>query len=189
MSSESVPRLQPSLETRRLILRPFALTDAPEVQTLAGEREIAETTLNIPFPYEDGLADQWIRTHRRDFEQGRVAIFAIVRQSDGLLIGAIGFVLTLNHGHGELGYWIGRPFWNKGYCSEAAEEMLRYGFEELNLHRIHAHHFTRNPASGRVMEKIGMQHEGRMREHVKKWDHFEDIEIYGILRSEFERRA
>jgi ribosomal-protein-alanine N-acetyltransferase len=57
----------------------------------------------------------------------------------------------------------------------------------LELNRIFAHHFTRNPASGRVMQKLGMKHEGCLRQHFEKWDAFEDMEIYGILKSEWQK--
>jgi RimJ/RimL family protein N-acetyltransferase len=82
-----------------------------------------------------------------------------------------------------MGYWIGKPYWNKGFTTEAAQAIINYGFDILELNRIHAHHFSRNVSSGKVLLKIGMQHEGRFRQHVKKWDKFEDIELYGILKS------
>jgi ribosomal-protein-alanine N-acetyltransferase len=63
--------------------------------------------------------------------------------------------------------------------------VLRYGFEILGLNRIYATHFSRNPASGRVMQKIGMKHEGHLRQDGKKWDNYEDFETYAILRSEY----
>ena len=77
---------------------------------------------------------------------------------------------------------LGRPFWGRGYATEAARAVIEYGFSVLNLHRIYAMHFSRNPASGRVMEKCGMVHEGRFREHVRKWGVFEDVDLRGILR-------
>jgi RimJ/RimL family protein N-acetyltransferase len=63
---------------------------------------------------------------------------------------------------------------------------VTYGFETLALHRIHAYHMTRNPASGRVMQKIGMRYEGCLRQHICKWGVFEDAAVYGILKSEFD---
>ena len=92
------------------------------------------------------------------------------------------------HQHAELGYWLGVPFWGHGYATEAAREILRYGFEMLALHRIFASHFKHNPASGRILTKIGMKHEGCQREHLRKWDQFVDSELYGILRREWEAR-
>jgi RimJ/RimL family protein N-acetyltransferase len=175
---------QPTLHTERLVLRPFALTDAPEVQRLAGDKAVASTTLNIPHPYENGIAEEWIGTHREGFEQGEMAAFAVVLRN-GTLVGAIGLHISQRHERAELGYWIGRPYWNQGYCTEAARALLRYGFETLGLNRIQARHFVRNPASGRVMIKVGMRCEGTMRQDVKKWDVFEDTRLYAILKSEY----
>jgi RimJ/RimL family protein N-acetyltransferase len=178
---------QPELRTERLLLRPFTVADAPVVQQLAGDRDIASTTLNIPHPYEVGMAEGWISTHPQQFERGESVNFAVVLQQDGALIGSISLMgIDRQHEHAELGYWIGKPYWNSGYCTEAAEAVLHYGFATLGLNRIHAYHFGRNPASGRVMKKIGMAHEGCRRQHVKKWDAFEDLEMYAILKDEYE---
>lgn len=161
------------------------MSDADDVQRLAGDRAVADTTLNIPHPYEDGRAEKWISNHADWFDCGEQAVFAITLQAGGSLIGAIGLRLRREDAKAELGYWIGREFWNQGYCTEAAEAIVRFGFEQLDLHRIYAHHFSRNPASGRVMQKLGMTHEGHLREHVRKWDDFEDLELYGLLKSEW----
>jgi [ribosomal protein S5]-alanine N-acetyltransferase len=175
---------RPTLTTPRLLLRPFALGDAPDVQRLAGAREVASTTLNIPHPYAAGMAEQWIATHQESYARGEFVIFAIVLRANQALIGATSLHIHRPHVQAELGYWIGTAYWNHGYCSEAAQAVLRYGFDVLGLHRIHASYMTRNPASGRVMQKIGMTYEGCLRQHVQKWGIFEDIAIYGILRSE-----
>jgi RimJ/RimL family protein N-acetyltransferase len=180
---------RPTIETKRLVLRPFELSDAKDVQLLAGDRAIADTTLNIPHPYEDDMAEEWISTHQPKFETGELSNFAIVLRSSGKLIGAIGLRIVPRFERAELGYWIGKPFWKNGYCTEAAHAVLQYGFAVLKLNRIHASHFTRNPASGRVMQKIGMVHEGRARQHAKRWDMFEDLEFYGILREHWIRSA
>jgi len=176
---------RPTLETIRLILRPFTLADAPEVQRLAGDRAIASTTLSIAHPYEDGMAERWISRHQDAFEQGTQYSFAITRRVDGALLGAIGLHPTPAHRHAELGYWIGVPYWNQGYTSEAAAAVLGYAFTVLRLHRVFAKHVTRNPASGRVMQKIGMTYEGTLRGHTLKWDVFEDVAVYGILAGEW----
>jgi [ribosomal protein S5]-alanine N-acetyltransferase len=172
----------PTLETERLVLRPFTPADAGDVQRLAGDRSIADTTLSIPHPYEDGFAAEWISAHQKAFDEGTGVTFAITIKPDGALVGAIG-LMGMTQGHqAELGYWIGRPYWNQGFSTEAGEAILRYAFLDLGLIRVHACYFTRNPASGRVMQKLGMQHEGCRRQHIKKWDNFEDVELYGILK-------
>ena len=179
---------RPTLQTSRLILRPFELADASEVQKLAGAREIASTIENMPHPYEDGMAEKWIITHEEEFGKGRSLDLAIVVRETALLCGAIRLHINSNYNNTELGYWIGVPYWGRGYCTEAASKAIAYGFESLNLHRIYASHLTRNPASGRVMQKIGMICEGCLRQHIKHWGVYEDYAMYGILASEWQEQ-
>lgn len=177
---------QPTLRTHRLILRPFTLADAGDVQKLAGDKTVAEMTGGVPHPYLDGMAESWIKTHRKGFDQERQAVFAVTLVADGTLAGSVSLMeISRAHRHAELGYWIGRAFWNHGYASEAARALIRFGFSSLGLHRIHARCLKRNPASARVMEKAGMLQEGCLREHQWKQDRFEDILLYGLLASEF----
>jgi len=178
----------PTLTTQRLKLRAFQMDDAPRVQEHVGEREIAKTTANIPHPYEDGMAEEWISTHAEAFSKRKGLVFAIDLRPEGSLIGAIGLELHMIHEGAELGYWIGKPYWNQGYCTEAACEVLRYGFECLGLNRIQARHMSKNPASGRVMEKLGMSREGTLRQSLKRFGKFEDAIMYSILREEYDVR-
>ena len=115
------------------------------------------------------------------------SIFAIVLKDDATLVGAMGLIVNRDHENAELGYWIGKPYWNQGYATEAAQAVVDYAFTALRLRRVFAHHFSRNVASGRVLKKIGMHHEGRLRQHVKKWDRFEDLDTYGIVRADRRR--
>ena len=190
--TETPRSARPTLDTSRMILRPFALYDAADVQRLAGDRQVASTTLRIPHPYEDGMAEAWIGTHEEAFEKGKAVDWAVTLREGGTLVGAIGLSgISREHRHAEIGYWIGVPYWGHGYCTEAARAVLQYGFEVLALQRIFSHHLARNPASGRVMHKLGMTHEGRRRKHVRKWEVFEDVEAWAILRDAWEqaRRA
>lgn len=177
--------IQPMIETDRLLLRPFNLNDAPRVKELAGEWEIAETTATIPHPYENGVAEDWIETHAETFEKGHGVIFAIVLKKTGILIGAIDIWVRMIHEWAELSYWIGKPYWNQGYCTEAAKEVLRYGFDQFGVNRIQARHMTKNPASGRVLQKIGMNREGIHRQALKRFGKFEDAVHYSILKDEY----
>lgn len=175
---------QPSLSTPRLLLRPLTPGDAPIVQQLAGERDIADTTLNIPHPYEDGMAEVWIASLGPGYEAGKLATFAVVRRDGSRLIGVIGLRIDAANDKADLGYWIGKPFWNSGFATEAARAVIDWGFEALGLNRITARHLVRNPASGRVMEKAGMQHERTGREDTIKWGKYEDLKYYGIRRED-----
>ncbi len=180
---------QPVLVTDRLLLRPFTLADAPEVQRLAGDYEVASNTLEIPYPYPDGEAENWIATHRPGFENGVHVVYAVTRARIGDLVGAVGLVeINRRHGRAELGYWVARPCWGRGYATEAARAVIEYGFSVLGLHRVYAVHFSRNPASGRVMEKCGMAHEAHLREHDRKWGVFEDVDVRGVLHDEWRER-
>jgi RimJ/RimL family protein N-acetyltransferase len=178
---------QPTLYTERLALRPFDVRDAPDVERLAGAREVADGTLTIPHPYPKGGGEMWIATHPPAWEARTLATFAVVDRATDELRGAAGIMLSMPHARGELGYWIGVPFWNRGYCTEAVRALMRFGFEALDLHRLEARHFTRNPASGRVMQKLGMTLEGVHRDAFLRWDRFEDVAVYGILRDEWIR--
>jgi len=177
---------QDVLNTDRLTLRPFEAGDAPDVQRLAGNWKIADTTLNVPHPYEDGMAEEWISTLDSFFDAGERAVFAVIRTVDQQLVGAISLRINRFFDRAELGYWIGEPYWGWGYCTEAAKLIVRYGFEELALNRIHACFLERNPSSGKVLLKIGMSAEGVARQHVKKHEKFEDLILYGMVRDEWE---
>jgi|SRR5215216_4380548 len=171
----------PALRTEHLILRAFTLQDAPTVRRLAGVREVAEMIYPIPYPYEDGVAEEWITSHRPAYEAGKAVTLAVTLREGGTLCGAIELTINPQDVNAEIGYWLGVPYWGRGYATEAAREIVRYGFEKLGLHRIHSGHFARNPASGRVLRKIGMSYEGTRREHLRKLGGFEDYVQYGLL--------
>ena len=174
----------PTLETKRLRVRPYSEADIPELLPLIGTREVAATTLRIAHPYTEQDARAFLELAK---EPGKMWL-AITLLSDGRQIGGIGMRIEEQHRHAELGYWLGVPHWGQGYATEAGREMIRYGFEQLDLHRVFATHFAHNPASGNILRKLGMRHEGCQREHLLKWGQFVDSEIYGLLRHEWEAR-
>jgi [ribosomal protein S5]-alanine N-acetyltransferase len=185
MSGEATVTMGTLLTTERLVLRPLTPKDAGAIERLAGAVEVADTTLLIPHPYPAGAAEQFIACARAEWEKGEQYVFAITLRGGGELCGCIGLKVALRHERAELGYWIGVPFWKKGYCTEAARAVVRFAFENLKLNCVNAHHFVRNAASGRVLQKAGMSYEGRLRQHVRKNDGFEDLDCYSILRSEW----
>ena len=172
------------LASPRLLLRPFALEDAADLNRLVNTREIALNTLRIPFPYPDGEAERWISSHQEEGPKND-HVFAVTLRNNTDLIGCVGLHVKAENDNAEIGYWIGVPYWGSGYATEAAGAVLRFGFEILSLNRIFAMHFARNPASGRVLQKLGMRHEGTLRQHLKKWDEYVDLECYGMMRAEF----
>jgi ribosomal-protein-alanine N-acetyltransferase len=173
----------PTLETARLRLRPYDEADIAELVPLIGAREVAATTGRIPYPYTEQDARDFLALIRDDDEFR----FAVILREGGRMCGGVGLRPAAQHQHAELGYWIGVPYWGNGYATEAARELLRYGFENLRFHRIYASHFKNNVASARVLKKLGMRYEGCQRGHVRKWDQFIDLELYGLLRQEWEQ--
>jgi RimJ/RimL family protein N-acetyltransferase len=178
-------RDQPTLTTERLTLRPFIPDDAFDVERLAGMREIADTTLTIPHPYPHGAAAEWILTHAPAWEAGSTATFAVVETESGRLIGVTSLMINREHRRAELGYWIALDRWSRGYATESSQCLVDYGFEVLGLHRIESRHFLRNPASGRVMQKLGMQQEGVERDWAIKGTQYESMALYSILEPEW----
>jgi len=175
-----------SLETARLFLRRLELEDAGRVEELASDYELAKTTLTVPHPYPAGSAADFIRSMWTEGDKGLV-VFAIVEKESESLIGIINIKQTLAYKRGELGYWVGRPYWGKGYGTEAARAVVAYGFEKLGLNKVFAGAFADNPGSWRIMEKVGMKHEGTWRQHAMRDGRFVDLAYYGVLREEYER--
>ncbi|HEX9105124.1 MAG TPA: GNAT family N-acetyltransferase [Polyangia bacterium] len=170
---------QPTLVTERLRLRPLAPADAADVQRLAGRFEVAGTTANIPHPYPDGAAAAFIAAQADAWRDGSAATWAITR--DGALLGCIGLALTARaHARASLGYWVAHGEWNRGYATEAARPVVAWALAD-GWHRVEATHLTRNPASGRVMQKLGMQREGCMRGYFRRFDKWEDVELYALV--------
>ncbi|MFW5839747.1 MAG: GNAT family N-acetyltransferase [Planctomycetota bacterium] len=180
--------MPPTLQTARLTLRPFRIEDADTVRQLAGDQRVYQTTLNIPHPYPEGAGETWIATHLSQWLEKRQLHLAIVLQSSGQLIGAIGLMTQPDHDRAELGYWVGPEHWSHGYCTEAARAVVEYGFATMGLHRIYAHYMEGNDASGKVMEKIGLQYEGRLVDHVVKDDGYRTIICYGLLEELWRRQ-
>ena len=168
------------LETERLTLNHFTEADIPELVPLIGAREVAENTLRIPHPYEEKHAREFLASVAKENELR----LAIRRRNDGRICGGIGLHPDMQHQRAELGYWIGVPYWGNGYATEAARAIVRYGFDNFGLNRIFAAHFQGNEASGNVLRKIGMKHEGRARQAILKWGNFLDLEMYAILRDD-----
>lgn len=175
---------QPTLPGARILIRPARAEDAARIQLLLDDQEVAKQTLTIPHPYPEGEAVRWIATHAEGWRAGKMLTWAIARRDDDQLIGAISLRVVQAHRRAEVGYWIARTEWGRGLGTEALQVILAWGFDTLGLHRIEAHHFPENPASGRIMQKAGMRHEGHLREPIVRDGVPRDLELYGMLRSD-----
>ena len=186
------PIQQPALRTRRLILRAPESRDAAPMQTLAADRRVAEMTLNIPHPYPDGAAEAWLQQRWQGLHDGTAATFALAVPEENAadpvaadtFIGAVGLAINARHSRAEIGYWVGVPYWNRGYVTEACVAVIEWAFQSLKLVRIEARHYPANAASGRVMQKLGMQFEGVQRSYTQRDGIFRDSVIYALINSD-----
>jgi [ribosomal protein S5]-alanine N-acetyltransferase len=173
--------MQPTIATERLLLRPFQISDAKEVQALANDFRVAESTANVPHPYTEINAETWIGTHKKDFESRSSVVFAISLISGGHIAGTVSLnQISAYHGRANLGYWIGFPFWSKGICTEAAKALIQYGSEEFGITRFDCSCLARNIGSARVMAKAGFKFEGRLVQYINHRGTFEDILMHGL---------
>ena len=125
------------LETERLRLRPYIAADAEALQRLAGAREIADTTISIPYPFSVEAARSWIASRTRVFGSDGSVHFAVDLRGSREFIGSCELRdIDTEHSQAEFSFWIGHPWWGRGYASEAAAAVLRHGFRELQLNRI-----------------------------------------------------
>ncbi|KHE71871.1 GNAT family N-acetyltransferase [Halobacillus sp. BBL2006] len=171
-------------ETDRLYLEPYERSYAAEVAKLAGVWDVAATTF-VPHPYTVDDANEWIGLHKDWIEKGSAYPLAMIDKQSKRLIGTMTLRVDDKHSKGELAYWVGKPYWSKGYATEAAKRLVKFGFEELNLNRIWAAAMTGNPASSKVMQKAGLSYEGTLKQDMLHRGEFKDIAVYGMIKEEF----
>ena len=145
----------PVLETERLVLRAPRLEDAEAIATLVNDRRIAENTLRIPHPY--GLADAQAFIASANAGDGEIVF--VIAGRDGGVLGCCG-IAQLDGATPEIGYWLGVPYWGKGYATEAARALIDHAFVDLGHDTLVAGARLSNPASRRVLEKCGFQWTG-----------------------------
>jgi RimJ/RimL family protein N-acetyltransferase len=112
------------------------------------------------------MAEEWISTHQPDYEAAKQANFAIVLGDERILIGAAGLSISSSDSRCRIRVLDWETYWGYGYASEAAQALIHFGFEVLSVNRIYATCLKRNIASARVLQKLGMAHEGSLRQHV-----------------------
>ena len=120
------------------------------------------------------------------YKRRELVDWGIVHKAEKKFIGTCGFVeWSMTHSRAEIGYALSRRYWGEGYMSEAVNAVIEFGFREMLLNRIMARCEVNNLASARVMEKVGMQLEGILRQHLFVKGRYWDLKIYSILREEF----
>lgn len=146
------------IETERLWLRPVTLADVDDMFEYASDEECVKYVFPKHLTKEEtkeSIAVYFLATP--------LGKYAVELKSSGKMIGTIDLRIIEEKNSGEIGYTLNRHYWNQGYMTEAASAIVALGFEQLQLMKIFAIHDIDNPASGRLMEKIGMEYEGTMK--------------------------
>jgi len=174
------------LEAERLVLRDFVEDDWQAVHGYASDLVVVQ---HIPWgPNTEEETREFVRkAMASQAESPRTSFeFAVVLKAGARLIGGCGLrTKSAVHREGVIGYCFGHDVWGNGYAPEAARALLGFGFGQLELHRIFADCDVRNGASARVLEKIGMQREGRLREDMWYKGGWRDSYWYSILGQEW----
>ena len=177
----------PDLMTPRLRLRRLTMRDAQDIYRYSRDPEVARHVLwDAHRTVGDSRA--YLRYMLRRYRGHEPASWGIEHLDSGRIIGTIGFMwIQEDNNAAEVGYSLARDFWGQGYMTEALKAVIQYGFDGLNLNRIEAQHETTNPASGAVMRKCHMQHEGTLRSRLFNKGRYVDVELYAILRRDYNR--
>lgn len=175
----------PTLHTPRLTLGELEVSDIPTIVKYADNPNISNMLRTMPYPYYEKDAIFWLNRARIEFEKGTAYMFRIGLTETSEFIGNIGIHIKKEHKKGIVGYWISEPFWGNGYMTEALEAMLKFGFEELNLHKISAVFQSDNPASGKVMIKNHMIKEAELVDDEFKDGKFHTLIQYRLTKPEY----
>jgi RimJ/RimL family protein N-acetyltransferase len=185
------------LETERLIIEVPSEADAPSLFDLVGGEDRMEVTAGLIWDGPDEISDTigFIRLSQTDRFGDSGFHWALhdrsgeLSGSEGTAIGMISARPSQQPGRGDVGYWIGKPYWGKGLMKEALTTVLDLSFGELDHVKMEAEIFTTNARSMRLVESVGMQREGTLRSSRYKRGGWVDSHIYGILREEWLNRG
>jgi len=179
-------------ETKRLILRPLKLSDAESIRESINDLDVTKWLLVVPHPYTKKDAKDWVKHNKEKWRKKNKEdyTFGIELKGSKNIIGGIGLhKINKVHGKAEVGYWLGKRHWKKGYGTEALDALLKFAFNKLKLRRVEAGVFKGNPSSGKLLEKFGAKLEGTHRKSVrsKATGKIMDENFYGLLKEEWKK--
>lgn len=172
----------PELETERLILRKVTENDVTSMYEYGNDPEVSKyVTWERHLTLSD--TEDYLNFVLENYQEGRLAPWAIEYKADGKMIGTIDFVQWKpSHQVAEIGYVLHREYWGKGIMTEAANRVIQFGFEHMDLVRIQAVCLPENTGSFRVMEKAGLTYEGTLKKARKIKGKNQDIKMYAIVK-------
>ncbi len=159
-------------------LRQLRYKDIPTMSRLV-TAHVVQYLVHMPYPYGTEDARRFINKSRRNFQLKKELNFAIDLIDSGNLVGVISLQkIDRVNKNGQIGYWIGKKFWNMGLATESINLLIHYAFQVLRLHKVYANVLATNRASIRVLEKNGLKKEGILRDSIYKYDKFFDVVLY-----------
>jgi RimJ/RimL family protein N-acetyltransferase len=175
----------PMLRSARLTMRGIAVGDVEHIQRCIDDTRVSDNLSYTPHPYTMEMAENWVRNVNNGMCHGNCCYWTIVGPDGGKFIGSIGLSIYREQDGGELHYWINADEWNRGYCTEASKRVVKYFFEDLEMHRLAITHREHNIASKTVVAKCGFVREGNLRESLKRFGKFENVITYSMLQDEY----
>ena len=175
----------PTIDASRVSLRWISAKDTDAFFAIYSNPEVMRYWSTPPLADREAAVNLIKKIHE-DWKRRMILKWGIALGTDDQLIGSITlFNLDFTHRRAEIGYALGREYWGQGYMNEALMALLKYDFEDLNLHRIEADVDPRNTASIKTVERLGFQREGYLRERWQINGEIQDAYFYGLLRQEW----
>jgi len=185
MKIENIFKELPTLYTKSLMLRKITLEDAQDIFEYSKDPEVTRFVTWEPHKSIDDSIN-FLKSVIQRYENNEPSDWGIIYKENNKFIGTCGYVLWVPvHSLAETAYALSREYWGKGLVTEAVKEIIKHGFEKMNLNRIYARCFVENIGSQKVLEKVGMKFEGILRKQLFIKGTFRDMKIYSILRKEY----
>ncbi|MCU0754425.1 MAG: GNAT family N-acetyltransferase [Xanthomonadales bacterium] len=174
----------PSLHAEGLLLRPLQAEDAESLVPLMRDPRVAEPYVLPRYPWSLADAHTQIAAMEADFEAQRRLDLGIVPAPLDQVVGVVSLGFALAHDRAELGFWIGQPYWGRGYTGQAVDLVLAWAFTERGLHRVTARTLGDNQRAAKLLRSRGFRAEGLLRQHQYHWGRFRDVALWGRLVSD-----
>jgi ribosomal-protein-alanine N-acetyltransferase len=177
----------PTLETERLILREMIPADAEAIFRIRGDYEVTKYNIGTAYDRLEQAADL-IAAMAQAYREEKEVRWGITLKSDDTVIGMVGYNYWIRRdARGSVGYDLARAYWGQGIMTEALRAVVTFGFRRMDLNRIEADADARNPASARVLAKVGFRQEGLQREQFYEDSSFNDLVLFALLRKDFKK--
>ena len=168
------------LETERCKLRFFKNSDVEALFSICNDKEFNQY-IPLPYPYHKSDAKKWIKSQPEKRKEGSGFDFAVVSKDGNELIGSVSITIDKKNQFGELGCWISKQCWGKGFATEILKKVTKFAFEDLGLHKVYAKCYKENIASSKAIQKSGLTFVGTLREHALKDGKFHDCLLYELI--------